>query len=75
MLGEVVATLLDGIEQEVCYKEVRWDASAMPSGVYFYRLEAGTFVEMKKFVLLKRSIVALMRERRKSENLEKSWLQ
>ncbi|MBS4029408.1 MAG: T9SS type A sorting domain-containing protein [Ignavibacteriales bacterium] len=33
--------------------EVMWDASNVPSGMYFYRLTAGTFVETRKMVLLK----------------------
>jgi hypothetical protein len=32
---------------------VQWDASAMPSGVYFCRLSAGSFVQTKKLMLLK----------------------
>lgn len=30
-----------------------WDASAYPSGVYFYKLESGSFSETKKMVLIK----------------------
>lgn len=30
-----------------------WNASEMPSGVYFYRIEVGNFTDTKKFVLLK----------------------
>lgn len=33
--------------------EVNWNASSYPSGVYFYKLNAGSFVETKKMVLLK----------------------
>ncbi len=32
---------------------VKWDASGYSSGIYFYRLQAGEFVETKKLVLLK----------------------
>jgi photosystem II stability/assembly factor-like uncharacterized protein len=32
---------------------VSWDASAYPSGVYFYKLESGNFTETKKMVLIK----------------------
>jgi hypothetical protein len=30
-----------------------WDASDMPSGVYFYRLTAGGYFQTKKMVLMK----------------------
>jgi hypothetical protein len=30
-----------------------WDASKVPSGVYFYRIEAGSYVETRKLVVLK----------------------
>jgi hypothetical protein len=32
---------------------VKWNASGMASGVYFYRLHAGTFTESKKLILLR----------------------
>ncbi|MGA9364921.1 MAG: T9SS type A sorting domain-containing protein [Bacteroidota bacterium] len=32
---------------------VDWNASGAPSGVYFYRLSAGSLVETKKLVLLR----------------------
>jgi hypothetical protein len=52
LLGEVVATLVDG-EQEAGYRSVAWDAAAYSSGVYFCRLEAGMFAETRKLVLMR----------------------
>ena len=51
-LGQVVATLVNGTE-EAGEHEVRFDGTRMASGVYFYRLQAGTYVETRKFTLLK----------------------
>jgi hypothetical protein len=33
--------------------QVEWDASGFASGVYYYRIEAGEFVDVKKMVLLR----------------------
>jgi hypothetical protein len=33
--------------------KVEFDGTELPSGIYFYRIEAGTFSDTKKFVLLK----------------------
>jgi hypothetical protein len=51
-LGQRVALLVLG-DQEAGYHEVRFDASGLSSGVYFYRLQAGDFVATKKLILLK----------------------
>jgi hypothetical protein len=51
-LGQLVSELVRG-EQEAGYHEVRFDGSGLPSGVYFYRLQAGNFVETKKLALLR----------------------
>jgi dienelactone hydrolase len=51
-LGQEVAQLVNG-DLEAGYHEVRFDASGLSSGVYFYRLQAGTFVETRKLLLLR----------------------
>lgn len=33
--------------------ERRWNAAGLPSGIYFYRLEAGKFTETKKLIFIK----------------------
>jgi hypothetical protein len=52
MLGQEVATLVDEVE-EAGYKTVSFDASNLPSGVYTYRITAGTFSDVKKMLLIK----------------------
>jgi hypothetical protein len=52
LLGQEVATLVND-EQEPGRYNVKFDASDLPSGVYFYRLEAGKFIEQKKMILIK----------------------
>jgi len=51
-LGHVV-NLLVNETQTAGNHEIVWNAGAFPSGVYFYRLEAGSFVSNKKMILLK----------------------
>lgn len=52
VIGQQVATLVDGPE-EAGFKSVRWNAGAMSSGLYFYKLSAGAFLQMKKMLLVK----------------------
>jgi hypothetical protein len=52
VLGREVATLVNEVKQPGTYT-VQWDASRQASGVYFYQLSAGSFVDTKKFVLVK----------------------
>ena len=52
LLGEKVATLVSE-RQLAGQHQVKWDASAFPSGVYLYRLDAGDFIETKKLLLIK----------------------
>jgi hypothetical protein len=51
-LGQHVATLVNG-EVEAGYHEVRFDASGLASGVYFYRLQTGDFVATKRLIVLR----------------------
>jgi hypothetical protein len=52
LLGELVGTLVDE-EQQVGSHNAVWDAGTMASGLYFYRLTAGVFMETKKAILLR----------------------
>jgi len=52
VLGELVKTLVDQV-QNAGLKTVSFDANVMPGGVYYYRLEAGGFIETKKLILLR----------------------
>ncbi|MBK8552320.1 MAG: T9SS type A sorting domain-containing protein [Ignavibacteria bacterium] len=51
-LGKELATLVNEKQNAGSY-EVKFDGSGLSSGVYFYRLEAGDFSEVKKMVLVK----------------------
>jgi hypothetical protein len=51
-LGQQVATLQNG-EQEAGYHDVKFDGTHLPSGIYFYRMQAGSYVETRKLLLLK----------------------
>jgi Secretion system C-terminal sorting domain len=52
ILGREIATLVNEEKNAGLYK-VTFDGSRFSSGVYFYRIQAGAFVAMKKFVLMK----------------------
>jgi sulfatase modifying factor 1 len=51
-LGQQVAVLENG-EQDPGYHEVKFDASKLASGVYLYRIQAGTFVQTKRLLLIR----------------------
>ncbi|MBE2216670.1 MAG: T9SS type A sorting domain-containing protein [Ignavibacteria bacterium] len=51
-LGKEIASVVNEELQPGSYN-VDWDASNYPSGVYFYKLQSGDFVESKKMVLIK----------------------
>ncbi len=52
VLGEQITTL---VSEKVFAgtHQIEWNVEELPSGVYFYRLEAGGFLQTKKFLLLR----------------------
>jgi CubicO group peptidase (beta-lactamase class C family) len=52
ILGQRVATLVNEKQKAGSY-QVEWDASGYASGVFYYRIEAGEFQDVKKMVLLR----------------------
>ena len=52
LLGEEVATLLSG-ELPAGQHVQEWNAANLSSGMYFYRLRAGSYSETRKVVILK----------------------
>ena len=52
LLGRKVVTLVNE-KQTVGSYQVEWDASGFASGIYYYKLEAGEFVDVRKMALLR----------------------
>lgn len=52
VLGNEAAILVDKKQNAGSY-EVEFDGSRLASGIYFYKLESGNFIETKKMILLK----------------------
>ena len=52
ILGRLVTTLVDGEKAPGSYTAT-FDGSKLPSGVYFYRLQAGSFTQTRRMVLMK----------------------
>ena len=52
VLGNQIETFVDEEKLAGTY-ELTWSAANLPSGVYFYRLKAGSFIETKKMILAK----------------------
>jgi hypothetical protein len=51
-LGQQVAELVNG-DPEAGYHDVRFDGTRLASGMYFYRIQAGTYMDTKKLLLLR----------------------
>ncbi len=52
ILGREVASLVNETKTPGNYK-VNFNANNLASGVYFYRLQAGNFIQTKKMILMK----------------------
>jgi hypothetical protein len=52
VLGEEVATLVNELRHAGNHT-AKFDASTLPSGIYFYRMTAGKFTQTKKLALMK----------------------
>ncbi len=52
VLGQRILTLVNVVES-AGYKSVEWNASAFPSGIYYYRLQANGFTAVRKLALVR----------------------
>jgi hypothetical protein len=50
--GNQIDILIDE-EKAAGIHEIKWNATDLPSGIYFYQLKAGEFIQTKKMILLK----------------------
>jgi hypothetical protein len=52
VLGQVVSTLVNEFKQSGSYPAT-WNATGFSSGIYFYKMQSGSFTETKKMILMK----------------------
>ena len=52
ILGKQVASLYDG-QADAGVHRIAWRASGFSSGIYFYRLQTGSYSETRKLVLIR----------------------
>jgi hypothetical protein len=52
VIGELIKTLVNQYQEAGIYK-VNFDARDLSNGIYFYKIQSGNFVEIKKMLLLK----------------------
>jgi hypothetical protein len=51
--GQAVATLAQEW-QPVGKHDVKFDGARLPSGIYFYKIQSGDFVEVRKMILMRK---------------------
>lgn len=52
ILGQHMVTILDA-QQNAGFYTIKWNADKVPAGIYFYKIEAGSFTDVKKCLLVK----------------------
>jgi hypothetical protein len=52
LLGREVATLVNEVKQAGNYL-IEWNAAGLGSGIYFYKMQLGSFSITKKMILMK----------------------
>jgi hypothetical protein len=52
VLGKLITTLVNENQEAGIYK-INFDASRLSNGVYFYKIQAGSYTETKKMLLIK----------------------
>jgi hypothetical protein len=52
ILGREISTVINQ-ELKAGIHKINWDSSKVASGVYFYRLSSGNFVDTKKMIVAK----------------------
>jgi hypothetical protein len=52
LIGQKIVTLVSE-KQKAGHYQVEWDASSLSSGIYYYQITAGEFVQTKKMILIK----------------------
>jgi len=52
VIGKLIKTLVNQYQEAGIYK-VNFDARGLSNGIYFYKIQSGNFVEIKKMLLLK----------------------
>ena len=52
MSGQQIANLVSK-EQNAGTYNIRWDAAGLASGLYYYKLQAGEFMQVRKMLLIK----------------------